>query len=174
MIFTKTKISGAYIIDVEPKKDSRGYFARAFCSVEMYKHNIIFIPAQANISHNIRRGTIRGMHYQERTISEPKFIRCIQGVVWDVIIDMRPESSTYLEHVAIELSAENGRAVYMPSMCAHGNQSLTNNTELLYLMGCIHTPGHERGLRYDDPAINIDWPLPVGDINERDSKWPLL
>ena len=114
------------------------------------------------------------MHYQAPPVSEPKFIRCIRGAVWDVIIDMRPGSPSYLQHLGVELSEENGRAIYVPDLFAHGNQALTDGAELLYLMGGFYTPGHERGVRFDDPAIGIEWPLPVSVIDEKDRDWPLL
>ena len=129
---------------------------------------------QANISYSHRKGTVRGMHYQLPPATEPKFIRCIRGAIWDVIIDMRPESPTYRKHFAIELSADNRKALYVPDMFAHGNQSLTDEAELLYLVGEYYTPGYERGVRYDDPAIGIEWPLPVTVISDKDASWPWL
>jgi dTDP-4-dehydrorhamnose 3,5-epimerase len=114
------------------------------------------------------------MHYQGEPVSETKFIRCIRGAVWDVIIDMRPDSPTYLQHLGVELSADNGRAIYVPDRFAHGNQALTDGAELLYLMGGVYTPGYERAVRYDDPAIGIEWPLPVSVISDKDGSWPLI
>ncbi len=174
MIFHETKLAGAYIIELDKKEDFRGFFARAFCADELRRHGVEFQAVQANISHNERKGTLRGMHYQAPPTSEPKFIRCIRGAVWDVIVDMRPDSPTYLQHLGVELSAVNGRAIYVPNLFAHGNQALTDGAELLYLMGGEYTPGFERGLRYDDPAIGIEWPLPVTLIHERDCEWPFL
>jgi dTDP-4-dehydrorhamnose 3,5-epimerase len=174
MIFQETKLAGAFIVELDRKDDSRGFFARAFCSKEMRDHGIVFDAVQANISHSDRKGTLRGMHYQGPPVSETKFIRCIRGAVWDVIIDMRPDSPTYLEHLGVELNADNGTAIYVPDMFAHGNQALTDDVELLYLMGGMYTPGYERGVRYDDPAVGIQWPLPVSAIHEKDLQWPLL
>jgi dTDP-4-dehydrorhamnose 3,5-epimerase len=174
MIFHETKLAGAYIVELDRKDDSRGFFARAFCAEELQQHGVEFQAVQANISHNHLKGTLRGMHYQGPPASETKFIRCIRGAVWDVIVDMRPESPTYLQHLGVELSADNGKAIYVPDLFAHGNQALTDGAELLYLMGGTYTPGFERGLRYDDPAIGIEWPLPVEVIHERDCEWPLL
>lgn len=174
MIFLETKLAGAYIVELDRKEDSRGFFARAFCAGELQQQGVEFQAVQANISHNHKKGTLRGMHYQAPPASEPKFIRCIRGAVWDVIVDMRPESPTYLQHLGVELSADNGRAIYVPDLFAHGNQALTDGAEILYLMGGTYTPGFERGLRYDDPAIGIEWPLPVEVIHERDCEWPLL
>lgn len=174
MIFHETKLAGAFIVELERREDLRGFFARSFCVDEFKRHGIDFHVAQANISHNHKQGTLRGMHYQGPPVSETKFIRCIRGAVWDVIIDMRPDSPTYLEHIGVELTADNGRAIYVPDMFAHGNQALTDGAELLYLMGGAYTPGHERAVRYDDPAIGIEWPLPVAVIDEKDRNWPLL
>ena len=174
MIFHKTKLSGAYLIERECKDDSRGYFARAFCTEELRQLGVPFQAVQANISHNHHQGTVRGMHYQDAPACEPKFICCIRGAVWDVIVDMRPRSPTYLQHLGVELSAENGLAVYVPAMFAHGNQALKDGSELLYLMGGYYTPDCQRGLRFDDPALAIEWPLPVAVISEMDQSWSLI
>lgn len=174
MIFHETKLKGAFIVELDRKEDERGFFARAFCAKEFEEHGICANVVQANISHNHKKGTLRGMHYQLPPASEPKFIRCISGAVWDVIIDMRPDSPTYMEHLGVELSVENRRAIYVPDMFAHGNQALTDGAELLYLMGEYYTPGCAVGLRYDDPAFGIEWPLPVTVINDNDRAWPLM
>lgn len=174
MIFHETKLAGAFIVELDRKIDTRGFFARSFCAAELKQHGIDFSPAQANISHSNAKGTLRGMHYQGAPVSETKFIRCIRGAVWDVIIDMRPDSPTYGQHLGVELSAENGRAIFVPDLFAHGNQALTDDAELFYLMGGPYTPGHERGVRFDDPAIGIEWPLPVSVIDAKDGNWPLL
>jgi dTDP-4-dehydrorhamnose 3,5-epimerase len=174
MIFHETKLAGAFIVELDRKSDHRGFFARSFCAQEFKNHGIDFHPAQANISHSNLKGTLRGMHYQGPPVSETKFIRCIRGAVWDVIVDMRPDSPTYMEHIGVELSAENGTAIYVPDMFAHGNQALTDDVELFYLMGGPYTPGFERGARYDDPALGIQWPLPVSVIDRKDQDWPTL
>jgi len=174
MIFHETKLKGAYIVELDKREDERGFFARAYCAREFEEHGLRPQMVQANTSYNHKKGTLRGMHYQVPPASEPKFIRCIRGAVWDVIIDMRPESPTYLEHIGIELSADNRRAIYVPDLFAHGNQALTDGAELFYLVGEYYTPGCERGVRFDDPAIGIDWPLPVTVISEKDANWPLL
>ncbi len=174
MIFHETKLAGAYIAELERKEDARGFFARVFCAEELRRCGIVFNAVQANIAHNHAKGTLRGMHFQGHPVSEPKFIRCIRGAVWDVIIDMRPGSPTYLQHLAVELSAGNGKAIYVPDQFAHGNQALTDNVELLYLMGGKYTPGFERGVRFDDPAVGIQWPLPVTVMTETDRNWPLV
>jgi len=174
MIFQETKLKGAFIVEFEKREDPRGFFARAFCADEFKQHGLCPDVMQANIAYNYTKGTLRGMHYQAPPVSEPKFIRCIRGAVWDVIVDLRPDSPTYLEHIGVELSMENRRALYVPDMFAHGNQTLEDDTELLYFMGQSYTPGAARGLRYDDPALGIDWPLPVGVISEQDTQWHLL
>ena len=174
MVFHETKLKGAFIVDLDKKDDDRGFFARAFCSREFEEHGLRPQVVQANMSYNHKKGAVRGMHYQVSPASEPKFIRCISGAIWDVIIDMRPDSPTYLQHIGVELSAENRRAIYVPDMFAHGNQALTDGAELLYLVGEFYTPGCERGVRFDDPVIGIEWPLPVTVISEKDQSWPLL
>lgn len=174
MIFHETKLAGAFLVELVRNEDARGFFARAFCADDFRRHGIEFTPLQANISHNLKKGTLRGMHYQAAGVSEAKFIRCIRGAVWDVIIDMRPDSPTYLQHFGVELSADNGRAIYVPDRFAHGNQALSDGAELLYLMGGVYTPGNERAVRYDDPAIGIEWPLPVSVISDKDKSWPLI
>jgi dTDP-4-dehydrorhamnose 3,5-epimerase len=174
MIFHETKLKGAFIVDLDKKDDDRGFFARAFCSREFEEHGLRPQVVQANMSYNHKKGAVRGMHYQVSPASEPKFIRCISGAIWDVIIDMRPDSPTYLQHIGVELSAENRRAIYVPDMFAHGNQALTDGAELLYLVGEFYTAGCERGVRFDDPVIGIEWPLPVTVISEKDQSWPLL
>lgn len=174
MIFHETGLAGAWLVELERMTDSRGFFARAFCADELRAKGIEFDAVQANLSHSDRKGTLRGMHYQAAEIHEPKFIRCVSGAVWDVIIDMRPDSPTYLRHFGVELSAENGRAIYVPNSFAHGNQALTDDAELLYLMGGPYVRGFERGVRHDDPAVAIEWPLLVTAIHEKDMEWPLL
>lgn len=174
MIFHETRLKGAFVVELDKKEDDRGFFARAFCSREFEEHGLRPQVVQANMSYNHKRGTVRGMHYQVAPASEPKFIRCIRGAIWDVIIDMRPDSPTYLQHVGVELSADNRTAIYVPDMFAHGNQALTDGAELLYLVGEFYTPGCERGVRYDDPKIGIEWPLPVTVISDKDRGWPLI
>jgi dTDP-4-dehydrorhamnose 3,5-epimerase len=174
VIFTPTKLAGAFIIDLEPRSDARGFFARTFCQHEMAAHGLKSTFVQANLSFNHRAGTLRGMHYQLPPAAETKLIRCTQGALYDVIVDLRPESPTYLEHIAVELTAENRRALYVPEMFAHGYQALVDGTEAFYQVGEFYQPGYERGLRYDDPRLAIQWPLPVSEISAKDAAWPLL
>ncbi|MBW4632558.1 MAG: dTDP-4-dehydrorhamnose 3,5-epimerase [Iphinoe sp. HA4291-MV1] len=174
MIFTETELQGAYIIDLEQKQDHRGFFARTFCAKEFEAHGLQPVVAQCNLSFNHKKGTLRGMHYQTSPAAETKLIRCTQGGIYDVIIDMRPESPTYLQHIGVELTAENHRALYVPEMFAHGYQALTDNAEVVYQVGEFYTPGYERGLRYDDSFFNIQWPVEVTEISEKDQNWPLM
>ncbi len=174
MLFTETKLKGAFIIDLEQRPDDRGFFARTFCAKEFEAHGLKPSVAQCNLSFNYKKGTLRGMHYQIAPACETKLIRCTQGAIYDVIIDMRPDSPTYLEHIGVELTAENRRALYVPEMFAHGYQALTDEAEVVYQVGEFYTPGYERGLRYNDPSFGIEWPLPVSEISEKDAAWPLF
>lgn len=174
MVFTETKLSGAFIIDLERREDSRGFFARAFCQHEFGDHGLKPLIAQANIGFNRRRGCLRGMHFQYPPAAETKVVRCTRGAVLDIIVDLRPESPTYLEHVSVELTADNHRAIYIPERFAHGYQTLEDETETSYQVGEFYTPAAEGGLRYDDPALALTWPLPISEISEKDAEWPLL
>jgi len=174
MIFTEINLKDAFMIELEEKHDQRGFFARTFCAREFESYGLKPLVAQCNLSFNYQQGTIRGMHYQIPPAAETKLIRCTQGAIYDVIIDMRPESPTFLSHFGIELSANNRCALYVPAMFAHGYQALTDETEIAYQVGEFYQPGYERGLRYDDPFFNIQWPLKVTEISEKDLNWPLL
>jgi dTDP-4-dehydrorhamnose 3,5-epimerase len=172
--FTETQLGGAFIIDVEPREDNRGFFTRAFCQHEFEDHGLNPVIAQANVGFNNVRGTMRGMHFQFPPAAETKYVRCTRGAVLDIIVDLRPESPTYLEHVEVELSADNHRGIYVPERFAHGYQALEDKSETSYQVGQFYTPGCEGGLRYDDPALGLSWPLPVTEISEKDRSWPLL
>jgi dTDP-4-dehydrorhamnose 3,5-epimerase len=174
MIFTETKLKGAFIIELEERKDVRGGFARTFCAREFEAHGLTANIAQANLSYNHKAGTLRGMHYQVPPAAETKLVRCTRGRIYDVIVDLRPASATYLQHFGIELSEDNRRALYVPELFAHGYQTLTDGAEAVYQVSEFYTPGHERGLRYSDPALAIRWPLPVTVISDKDANWPLL
>lgn len=171
MIFKETKLQGAFVIDIERITDDRGYFARAFCQREFEEHGLNSVIAQANVAFNRTRGTLRGMHFQYPPAAESKLVRCTRGRIHDIIVDLRPESATYLEHVAVELSVENSRALYVPERFAHGYQVLDNDTETSYQVGEFYTPGAEGGLRYDDSGLGLDWPIPVTVISEKDQGW---
>jgi dTDP-4-dehydrorhamnose 3,5-epimerase len=174
MRFIETELSGAYIVELEPRGDERGFFARTFDAKLFEQHGMNPFIAQANMSQNIRKGTLRGMHYQLPPATETKFIRCTKGAIHDVIIDMRPDSPTYRRHVGVDLTEDNRRSLYVPGMFAHGFQTLADDTEVSYLVSEFYTPGMERGLRHDDPEFGIEWPLPVSVISEKDAAWPLF
>lgn len=172
MIFTPTPLAGSYVIELEPFTDDRGWFARYFCKDEFQKigHNKEWV--QINHSFTEHKGTIRGMHYQLSPYKEIKMIRCIAGSVFDAIIDLRKGSPTFLQWFGMELSALNKKMVYIPEGFAHGFQSLTNKAELLYHHSEYYAPGSEGGIKYDDSIINIEWPLPLSIISDRDSTHP--
>lgn len=174
MIFTESPLAGAYVIDVDKKADDRGFFSRAFCAQEFRDLGIKPEVAQINICYNNIQGTLRGMHYQLPPASETKLVRCTRGAIYDVIVDLRPDSPTYLKHFGVELSADNHRSLYVPEMFGHGYQTLTAEAEIVYVVSEFYTPGCERGLRYNDPAFNIQWPLPVSLISQKDSNWDLF
>jgi dTDP-4-dehydrorhamnose 3,5-epimerase len=174
MIFTETELKGAFIIDVNRLGDSRGFFARAFCQREFREHGLNPVIAQANIAFNKLKGTVRGMHFQYPPAAETKLVRCTRGAILDIIVDLRPESPTYLRHIEVELSADNHRALYVPERFAHGYQVLEDSTETSYQVGEFYSPQDEGGLMYDDPSLRLKWPLPVGEMSDKDSKWRLL
>lgn len=174
MIFTETTLKGAFIIDLEPHSDERGFFARTYCRNEFAQHGLKTDIAQCNLSFNHRRGTWRGLHYQLPPATEAKLIRCVNGAIQSVIVDLRPQSPTYRSHIQVTLSAENRRAVYVPEMFGNGYQALSDGAVAIYQVSEFYTPGRERGLRYDDPALGIRLPLPVTLISEKDAAWPLL
>jgi dTDP-4-dehydrorhamnose 3,5-epimerase len=172
MRFTETQLAGAYLVDPERHEDDRGFFARTFCAREFEEQGLFTTVAQANLSFNHARGTIRGMHLQLPPHAEAKLVRCTRGAIYDVIVDLRADSGTYLEHVGVELTAENGRALYVPEMFAHGYQTLEEASEVVYQVSEFYAPEHERGLRFDDPALRIEWPLPATVVSDKDRSWP--
>lgn len=174
MRFTETSLEGALLIDLDRKEDSRGFFARAFCQNEFEEHGLNPVIAQANVAFNRIAGTVRGMHFQYPPAAETKLVRCTRGAILDIIVDLRPESPTYLGHVAVQLDEDNGRALYVPERFAHGYQVLFDKTETSYQVGEFYTPGAEGGLKFDDPRLGLDWPLPVSVISEKDQGWRLL
>ena len=174
MIFTETKLQGAYIIDIECKEDARGFFARAFCQKEFDAYGLKPIIAQANVAFNYKKGTLRGMHFQYPPAAETKLVRCTRGAIVDIIVDLRPESATYLQHIAVELNEANHRALYVPERFAHGYQVLRDSTETSYQVGEFYTPSAEGGLLYNDPRLGLTWPLPVTVISEKDQRFGLL
>lgn len=174
MVFTETRLKGAFIIDIERREDSRGFFARAFCQHEFADYGLKPIIAQANIAFNNKKGTIRGMHFQFPPTAETKLVRCTRGAILDIIVDLRPESPTFLEHIAVELTEGNYRALYVPERFAHGYQVLRDGTDTSYQVGEFYTPGSEGGLLYRDSRLALDWPLPVTVISEKDELWKSL
>lgn len=174
MIFTETNLKGAFIIDLERREDSRGFFARAFCQNEFKTHGLKPTIAQANIAHNIKKGTVRGMHFQFPPAAESKLVRCTRGAILDIIVDLRPESETYLQHVGVELNEDNQRALYVPERFAHGYQTLRDNTDTSYQVGEFYTPNAEGGLMFNDPRLRLEWPLLVTVISDKDQKFELL
>lgn len=174
MIFTETSLSGAFVVDLERREDARGFFARAFCSREFADHGITMEVRQSNLSLSEKTGTMRGLHYQREPAQEAKFMRCVAGSLYDVIVDLRSDSPTYLQHIGVELSAENGRALYVPKGFANGFLTLQPHTMANYLVDEFYTPGVEAGLRFDDPALGITWPVEINEITDKDANWPLI
>jgi len=174
MIFRETELKGAYLIELEKNLDERGFFARSFCEKEFLYHGISFSPVQANLSFNERSNTLRGMHYQESPYEEAKLVRCVWGSIFDVIIDLRDQSPTKDHWVGVELNRENRKSLYVPKGFAHGFLTLEPNTEVSYLMSDFYTAGKGRGIRWDDPFYNIQWPGKIRSISEKDKSWPLL
>jgi dTDP-4-dehydrorhamnose 3,5-epimerase len=174
MIFQETKLTGAFIIDVERREDDRGFFARVFCQREFADHGLNPLITQANVAFNKKRGTMRGMHFQFPPAAESKLVRCTRGAIHDIIVDLRPESPTYLDHIAVELTADNHRALYVPERFAHGYQVLEDGTETSYQVGEFYAPHLESGLLYSDPRLGLRWPLPVTEISPKDDRWKLL
>jgi dTDP-4-dehydrorhamnose 3,5-epimerase len=174
MIFKETKLKGAFVIDLERREDARGFFARAFCQKEFADHGLKPIIAQANLAFNHVTGTLRGMHFQYPPAAESKLVRCTRGAILDIIVDLRPESPTYMQHVEVELNEDNHRALYVPERFAHGYQTLRDKTETSYQVGEFYTPGVESGLMYNDPRLGLKWPLPVAVISDKDLKFGLL
>jgi dTDP-4-dehydrorhamnose 3,5-epimerase len=171
MIFSETTLKGAFIVDIERHEDERGFFARMFCQDEFRDHGLEPVIAQANIAFSARRGTLRGMHFQYPPAAETKYVRCTRGGIIDVIVDLRPESPTWLQHTSVELTDENRRGIYIPGRFAHGYQVLTDGAETTYMVGEFYSPGDEGGLRHDDPALGLAWPLPVADMSAKDATW---
>jgi len=173
MIFTETKLKGAYIIEPEKKADERGFFARTWCQHEFEAQGLNPRLVQCNISYNIRRSTLRGMHHQAAPYAEAKLVRCTRGAIHDVIIDLRPDSATYKQHVAVLLDADHYKMLYIPEGFAHGFQTLEDDTEVFYQMSVVYSPEAARGVRWDDPVFSIDWPqAECRHISDRDRNWP--
>ena len=168
MIFKETKLKGAYVIELEPLQDERGFFARSFCKREFEQHGLNPAIAQCNISYNKKKSALRGMHYQVAPYEEAKLVRCIRGAIYDVIIDLRPESLTFKQWIAVELTAENRKMLYIPEGFAHGFLTLEDDTEVFYQMSESYHPECARGVRWDDPAFQIKWPMDKVILSDKD------
>ena len=174
MRFNKTEFEGLYLIELEPHADERGYLARSFCKEEFLKAGLKYEIVQASISFNKSRGTIRGMHFQKEPKAEDKIVQCLKGRIFDVAIDLRITSPTFRKWLSFELDGEKKGALFLPLGFAHGFQTLTDNVEVQYFMSEFYSPEHAWGVRWNDPAFNINWPLPVSVISEKDGNWPLV
>ncbi len=174
MKFTETKLKGAFIIELEKREDSRGFFARTFCANEFEEHGLVNRIVQTNMSRTLKKGTLRGMHYQIPPHQETKLVRCTAGAIFDVIIDLRPDSPTFKQWIGVELSAENHKMLFVPRDFAHGFVTLTDNVEVTYEVSEFYTPNSESGIRHNDPTIKIKWPIKVTDTSEKDANWPDL
>ena len=172
MIFHETKLHGVFEIHIEPHSDERGFFARSWCKREFESKKLNPELAQCNISYNERRGTLRGMHYQAEPFGEAKLIRCTAGAIYDVAIDLRPQSFSYRQWVGVVLSANDRNMLYIPEGCAHGFLTLEDKTEIFYQMSEFYHPESARGLRWNDPAFQVEWPEEVQVISERDRMYP--
>lgn len=172
--FIETPLKGAFVVEQEARADERGYFARAYCADEFRRAGLDYTFVQANMSGNVRAGTLRGLHYQDETAPEAKFLRCVRGAVYDVIVDMRPDSPTRYQWFGVELTAENRKAIFVPPLFAHAYLALTDGAEVFYQTSHAYAPGTERGVRWDDPGIGIKWPALVTDVSPKDAAWPDL
>ena len=172
MIFTETPLNGAFLIDLELHRDDRGFFARTFCRREFEKRGLNANVVQCNLSSNAKAGTLRGMHFQKSPGAEAKLVRCVRGALYDVIVDLRPESSTYRANFGVELNADNRRALFIPENFAHGFLTLADNTEIEYQMSEFYQPGSAAGFRYDDPNFDLSWPREIEIISQQDLDWP--
>ena len=172
MLFQETKLKGAYIIDIERKEDHRGFFARSWCRKELESNCLNLQLVQANIGFSLKKGTLRGMHFQRAPYQEVKIVRCTLGMIYDVIVDLRKNSSTYKQWIGVELNQDNHRMIYVPEGFAHGYQTLVDNTEIYYMTSEFFKPEFASGIRYNDPIFRIEWPVEVECISEGDSTWP--
>jgi len=174
MIFAETKLKGAFIIDLEKKEDERGFFARTWCQKEFAEQGLMTNFVQGNISYSKNKGTLRGMHYQVAPHAEVKLVRCTREAIYDVLLDIRPESPTFKQWLSIEMTAENHRLVYIPEGVAHGFQALAEDTEVVYQMSQFHHPESARGVRWDDPAFRIEWPIRQVILSNQDASFPFF
>jgi dTDP-4-dehydrorhamnose 3,5-epimerase len=174
MKFVATGLPGAFVLELQPMADERGLFARTFCAREFVEHGMTPRLVQCSVSYNHQKGTLRGLHYQRPPQEEAKLVRCTAGSVYDVIVDLRPDSATCWQHFGVELSAKTRRAIFVPQGFAHGFQTLEDNTEVFYQMSEFYAPDLAAGIRHDDPKLGVAWPLPVSVLSEKDRSWPLV
>lgn len=174
MKFLRCDVEGAWVIEPTPHHDARGRFMRAWCQREFSEAGIEFDPVQSNMGFSVLAGTIRGLHHQVAPALEAKLVRCTRGSVFDVVVDLRPGSPTFRGWYGVELTADNGRMLYVPEGCAHGVQSTGDATEILYMASAVYAPNESRGARFDDPAFGIRWPLPASVVSDQDRNWPLV
>jgi dTDP-4-dehydrorhamnose 3,5-epimerase len=172
MNFTEIDLAGAYVIDLKQLRDERGFFARGYCSKELEAQGLASRVVQSNVSFNFKKATLRGMHYQVTPYEETKLVRCTRGAIYDVIIDLRPQSKTFQKWFGIELTEDNYRMLYVPEGFAHGFETLADRSEVVYHVSEFYTPNAEQGIRYNEPAFGIRWPLEVEVISEKDKNWP--
>jgi dTDP-4-dehydrorhamnose 3,5-epimerase len=172
--FAETALRDVYVIELQPNVDERGFFARSWCAREFVAHGLAPVFVQENVGYSIEAGTMRGLHYQEAPFAEAKLVRCTTGTVWDVAVDLRPDSPTFAESVGIELNSDDHSMLYVGEGCAHGYMTLTSGAEVTYLTSQFYEPDAARGLRYDDPALRITWPIEANVVSARDRSWPLL
>lgn len=173
MEFLSTDVADASLVEPTPHVDERGRFMRAWCTREFAEHRIDFVPVQSNLAFSKLKGTLRGLHYQVAPSLEAKLVRCTRGAAFDLVLDLRRDSPTYLGWYGTQLSADNGRMLFVPEGCAHGAQSLEDDTEILYMASAYYAPSAARGVRHDDPAFGITWPLEVSSMSDQDRRWPL-
>jgi dTDP-4-dehydrorhamnose 3,5-epimerase len=174
MIFTPSALSGACVIDMQRLEDERGFFARSFCAEEFAAHGLVAPTNQCSVSFNVKKGTLRGLHFQAAPHEEEKLVRCTAGAIFDVIVDLRPGSASYRGWHGLELTATNHRALYVPKGFAHGFLTLTDDAEILYMISVAYAPGFARGIRWNDPAVGIEWPASPVVVSDRDAEYPLL
>ena len=174
LIFTETRLKGTYIVEIEKRCDDRGFFARSWCEKAFADHNLNPRTVQCNISFNTKKGTLRGMRYQVTPSAEAKLVRCTQGAIYDVIIDLRPDSATFKQAVAETLTAQDRKILYVPEGFAHGFLTLEDNSEVVYQMSQFYAPQYARGVRWNDPAFGIDWPVAEPIMAARDRNYPIL
>ncbi len=172
MLFAETKLKGAFLLELEKREDNRGFFARTFCQREFATHDMNANVVQCNIAYNKKKGTLRGMHFQEAPFQEAKFIRCTKGAIYDVILDLRQGSPTFKQWISAELNEDNHKMLYVPEGFAHGYQTLTQVSEIIYQVSQFYAPQSAAGVRHNDPAFAIKWPLEVAAISDLDKNWP--